>query len=92
MEDVDKSCKMLSSDHNLAVIHMNSHQLWLLAQDQANQHSSTNGGEDPKVFPLVGSCWQLMAADGRESIFPKFGHCDVTRAPVDDETTMCIQY
>lgn len=66
---------------NLASTLINSHQLWLPAQDHKvkpiKQHSM-NGGEVPEAFPLAE---KLLAADG---------FWGIANAPVDGTTTMHI--
>lgn len=73
---------MLISRHDMAIAHVNSHQLWFHARNQASQHSSVDG-RVLKPPPLVEEL--LIAVEG-ESYSP-FGIWMLAgRAPVVGHT------
>lgn len=41
--DEEKSCKMLTSELNMAIAHVDLQKLWLHAQDKVSHSSSTDG-------------------------------------------------
>lgn len=55
--------EMKTSGLDMAIVLMNSHQLWLPVQDRCNQNSDKDGGPS-----FTRSYWQLRAAAGGRRI------------------------
>lgn len=59
--DGEESWEMLMSAQDMVIIHINSQQQWLPAQDQASRNSNMAGGRGPET-PRLSK--ELMAVGG----------------------------
>lgn len=78
--DGEEYCEMLSSRHAIAIVHRNSHQLWLLAQDlhkiKPNKIFTSMGSKIARLqFLLRYYCRLITAERGRIICFLLYCHC-----------------
>lgn len=83
---------MLFSGCDMGVLQMNSQQLWLSKRDPHKRKAIKSFQHEVGEAPILAE--QLLDVDGAEAqepIFQKFGHWQVSHAPVGNHTYIHIR-